>query len=199
MLYRFAVRILTPLAKWIYRLQVKGAENIPKEGKLILCCNHKSVADPILLSVAFERQIRYMAKSELFEDHGKFVKCMMNHLGAFPVKRGSADIKSLRTALKILDDGGVVGIFPQGRCVFDNSPFQPKAGAAMLAGQAKAPVLPACVYCNGKIKPFQRITVRFGQMLSLENLHLQNGTLSEIRTAKNIIADRINGLLEEKY
>ena len=83
MLYGFARRLLSPFLRGIYRLQVKGEEYIPKDGKVILCSNHKSVLDPCLLAISVrKRQIFYMAKSELFE--GRW-GALLRSLGAFPV------------------------------------------------------------------------------------------------------------------
>lgn len=201
MFYFFWLRVLTPLAKLIYPFRVEGRENIPvgTAGKLIVCSNHKSVIDPFLLATPFHRQIRYMAKSELFLDHGPVARWVLFKCGAFPVKRDKGDTESIKTALKILDDGGTVGIFPQGKCVFDNSPFKPKAGAAMLALKAHAPILPASIYCDGVIKPFRRITIRIGKVIPYEELAAGEDNHTNIRYAAELISKRINEMLEEKY
>ena len=104
--------------------------------------------------------------------------------------------ESVRTAVHILQDGGVVGIFPQGRCVFDNSSFQPKAGAVLVAAKAQAPILPACIFFKGRIRPFKRVVVRFGEVLSIQALDLADGSLRHVRGAAGRLAEKINGLLE---
>jgi 1-acyl-sn-glycerol-3-phosphate acyltransferase len=199
MLYFFCIKILTPIAKLVYSIRYKGVEHIPHEGKLIVCCNHRSVIDPVFVALPFHRQIRYMAKSELFEEHGKFVHWLLYQVGAFPVKRNSGDKESIRTAVQILEDGGVLGIFPQGKCVFDNSPFKPKAGVALIASKTRAPILPVSIYCKGRIKPFCRVTVRFGKVIPYEELQMQEDSLLSIREATEIIAKKMNGMLEEKH
>jgi (E)-4-hydroxy-3-methyl-but-2-enyl pyrophosphate reductase len=141
-LYSFLLRLLTPLGKALFRVSYSGAENIPGSGGFIVCSNHRSVFDPFLLAIPFRRQIRYMAKSELFSDHGRAARTFLYAMGAFPVRRNTADRRSVRTAEQILKSGGIVGIFPQGGCVFDNSPFRPKPGVALLAARTGAPVLP---------------------------------------------------------
>ncbi|HHV32100.1 lysophospholipid acyltransferase family protein [Caproiciproducens sp. LBM24188] len=198
MFYLFWLRLLTPLAKLIFPFQIKGAENIPRDGKLIVCSNHKSLIDPFLLAVPFHRPIRFMAKSELFLEHGALARWLLYQMGAFPVRRGKGDTGSIKTALKILEQGGVVGIFPQGKCVFDNAPFQPKAGAVMIALKAHAPILPASIYCDGIIKPFRPITVRFGEVISYETLAQVGGGHKNIRDASLLLSRRINTMLEEK-
>ena len=197
MLYGFARRLLSPFLRGIYRLQVKGEEYIPKDGKVILCSNHKSVLDPCLLAISVrKRQIFYMAKSELFE--GRW-GALLRRLGAFPVRRNAGDAGSVRTALSLLESGKLLGIFPQGKCVFDAAPFQPKAGVAMLAAKSHADILPACVYCEGRIRPFSRVTVRFGPRIPFADLHLENGNKTAIKQASCLIAGEINRLLEEKH
>ena len=198
MFYFLCIRFLSLFAKIIYHIDFIGLEHIPNEGQLIVCSNHKSVMDPLFLAIPFKRQIRYMAKSELFEDHGRLVGRLLFWLGAFPVKRDKGDAQSIRAAAKILNDGGVVGIFPQGKCVFDQSPFKPKAGVAMLASKTHAPVLPASIYCENTIKPFCHITVRFGKIIPYEDLAIQKDSLVSIRAAAEIIALRVNEMLEEK-
>ena len=93
-LYSMLHTMVSPITKGMYRMRVIGAEHIPAAGKMILCSNHRSVMDPILLGVSVKkRPIRYMAKEELFVKHGKAVNRFLRTLGAFPVKRGSGDTK----------------------------------------------------------------------------------------------------------
>lgn len=164
-LYHFCVGFFRILRHFAFHAHYVGTENIPRGGKLIVCCNHRSVYDPLLLSVPIERQIRFMAKSELFTDHGRFADFFLRRLGAFPVRRGVGDIASLRRAEGILRGGGILGIFPQGHCVPEGKPFALKEGAAMLAVRAQAPVLPAAICCKGPLKLFSRVTVRFGSVI----------------------------------
>ncbi len=193
MFYFTSIHILSFFAKLFYRIKYVGLEHIPAEGKLIVCSNHKSIIDPLFLAVPFKRQIRYMAKSELFEDHGWLVSKLLVWLGAFPVKRDKGDARSIRTAVDILNRQEVVGIFPQGKCVFDQTPFRPKAGAVMLAAKTNAPILPASIYCDGVIRLFSRVTIRFGQVIPASEF-----SLKDLRSSAEILAGQINQMLEEK-
>lgn len=197
-LYFFLVRLFTPLGRLVFRVRYYGLNNIPKDGKLIVCSNHKSVYDPFLLAIPFRRQIRYMAKTELFTDHGHAACALLCHMGAFPVKRNTGDLKSLRTAEKILNDGGVVGIFPQGGCVFDNAPFQPKAGVALLAARTQAPVLPVAICCDGLLKPFSKISIYFGKTIPFSELPVRGTSASALRKSADVIAEQINSMLENR-
>lgn len=198
--YFVLLRLLGPLARLAFGVRYRGTENIPEGGPLIVCCNHRSVIDPLLLAVPFRRQLRFMAKSELFEDHGRLAAWFLRTAGAFPVQRDKGDAASLRTALDILSSGGVIGIFPQGRVIFDTSPFQPKAGFALLAEKSGAPVLPVCIYCEGELLRFRsRVTVRFGTPISAEELFGGESTRNGLRRASARLAREINALLEEKH
>ena len=82
--YPFWRKLLAPVGKWLFRLQIEGTENIPKQGSFILCSNHRSVLDPFFMAVAVPRTIRFMAKSELFADHGRFARWLLYPLAHFP-------------------------------------------------------------------------------------------------------------------
>lgn len=199
-LYFFLLRFLTPFSRLAFRIRYQGTEHIPREGGLILCCNHRSVIDPFLLAVPFRRQVRYMAKSELFSDHGPLAAWFLRKMGAFPVRRDKGDADSMRAALEIVEVGGVLGIFPQGRVVFDNAPFQPKSGFALLAQRTGAPVLPACIYCEGELLRFRkRITVRFGSPIPAAELCGEGSMRECVRRASARLSGEINRLLEEKH
>lgn len=197
-LYSFLLRLLTPLGKALFRVSYSGAENIPGSGGFIVCSNHRSVFDPFLLAIPFRRQIRYMAKSELFSDHGRAARAFLYAMGAFPVRRNTADRRSVRTAEQILKSGGIVGIFPQGGCVFDNSPFRPKPGVALLAARTGAPVLPAAICCSGRVRPFRPVAIRLGSVIAGSRLPFRGTSVSGMREASERIAERINAMLEEK-
>ena len=199
-LYFFLLRLLSPLARFVFRVTWRGTEHIPQSGPLIVCCNHRCVIDPLFLAAPFRRQVRYMAKSELFEDHGRLAAWLLNHLGAFPVERDKGDASSVRKALEILAQGGVLGIFPQGRVIFDTSPFLPKPGFALLAEKSGAPVLPVSIYCSGEpLRWRSRVTVRFGTPIPAQELLGGETGRAALRCASARLSAEINGLLEEGH
>lgn len=199
-MYFFLVRVLSVVARLIFPIRVYGAQNIPRTGKVVLCSNHKSVIDPFLLSMKCPRHIYYMAKSELFTDHGKLSRWFLYKMGAFPVHRGTGDTESVHNALQLLEQGDLVGIFPQGGCVKDNdTSFKPKAGAVLIASKAQADILPACIYSEGRIRPFHRITVRYGEVIPYQSLQITGASSKDCRVGAKIVADQICGLLEEKH
>ena len=196
--YEFARAVVKAYYKIFYRVKIEGLENIPKEDGYIVCANHKSLNDPPLLAVALPIKFRFMAKEELFVKHGKAVNRFLRTLGAFPVKRGSGDTKAIEQAIEILEQGGLLGIFPQGGIVAHGIPFQPKSGIAMIAYHAKAPVLPVGIDTNGDIKAWKPVTIRFGKPIAYEEFGFTDGSRKEMKYAAHIIAERVNQLLEAK-
>ncbi len=95
-----------------YRFKTEGMENIPEQGGAIICSNHPGTTDMFFIACRVKRLIHYMAKEELFSN--KIMKYLMNIAGAFPVRRGSGDIESIKTAIGILKAGKLLGILPEG-------------------------------------------------------------------------------------
>ncbi len=190
-------RILAiPLFKLLFHYRVKGKENLPKDGAFIVCPNHLSNADPMLVSVTQKRQIYYMAKAELFKN--PFASAVIRELGAFPVDRGAGDGKAINTAEEVVKDGRLLGIFIEGTRSKTGEFLRPKSGAAVVAFQTKTPVIPVCVTPkNKKIKLFQRVTISWGKPLSPEELGLISGSPAELRNASRRIMDEIKKLREE--
>jgi 1-acyl-sn-glycerol-3-phosphate acyltransferase len=146
----------------IWRLRVHGAERVPRDGPLIVACNHVSYFDPPALGVALPRPIYYMAKVELFRIPimGKLIEW----LNAFPVDRSRGDVAAIKRAVDVLRTGAAVGIFPEGTRNRTGE-VQPQVGVALLAALSKAPVLPAYVAGTAHAGRLTRIEVFFGEPL----------------------------------
>ena len=128
-----------PLARKLYRVQLRGAEYIPSTGGVILAANHESLFDPWLLALATPRPVRYMAKSELWRY--PLVGRALGAFGAFPVERGAGDAAAISNAAELLRRGEVLGIFPQGTSKqLQRRPYF--RGAARLALATGAPIIP---------------------------------------------------------
>jgi 1-acyl-sn-glycerol-3-phosphate acyltransferase len=128
-----------PLARWLYRVELRGTEHIPATGGVILVANHESLFDPWLLALATPRPVRYMAKSELWRH--KVVGRALESFGAFPVERGAGDATAISNAADLLRRGEVLGIFPQGTSKqLERRPYH--RGAARLALATGAPIVP---------------------------------------------------------
>ena len=175
-------------------MKVHNKENLPKEGRVVICCNHTSMKDPILISLAHNRMVRYMAKAELFQN--KFVSFIISNLGAFPVQRGHGDTGALDVAKSILEKEGVLGIFIEGTRSKDRKLGQPKPGAVMLAYESHAPILPMCITAKNASRPrlFHRVIVSCGDLILPEDLGIETGAHVEFRRASRLVMSKIQEL-----
>jgi 1-acyl-sn-glycerol-3-phosphate acyltransferase len=171
-LYHAVMLFCRAAAPVLYRFRVVGRENLPESASgVILACNHLNAADPAFLMAATRLRWRFMAKAELFEK--KPAALLYTHTNAFPVNRGTVDVRALKFALAALREGSYgLGIFPEGTRSPDGLPHEPKAGVAMFARRARADILPCAVCCEGKLKFRGRLTVRIGKVIPFEELGL---------------------------
>lgn len=149
-------KILRPIAKWLfiilYRPKIIGKKNIPKKEGIILCCNHQSNLDCVMLMSTTKRCIHFLAKEELFK--GKF-GFLFKRLGLIPVKRKTKDGNAIPRGLSYLEKDKVIGIFPEG--TFNKSddvilPF--KIGAVKMSHGGNKQIVPCVI--KGEYKIFRR-------------------------------------------
>lgn len=183
--YRVVRNIAWFLCKIIFPTKVIGAEHIPAEGPVLICSNHVSLVDPVLIATSFKRRITFMAKKELFGT--KFTDWFFRNLGMVPVDRGASDIAALRVCLDVLNEGGLLGIFPQGHRFKQDESREIQNGAALMALRSKAVVIPAHV--SAPMKAFRRTTVRFGAPIDFSDMARINS--QAIQAASNRITDGI--------
>lgn len=185
------------LSYLVYRkMSVKGKENVPKDGALIIASNHIAFSDPAIIVAHCPRTIHFMAKSELFENY--FKAAFVRNMNAFPVIRNHSDRKALRYAKDIINKGWVLGIFPEGQRVRKSSPTEAKSGVAYLARVTGADVLPVCLYRapddDGK---WHKITLIYGKVIKNGDLGFEGKNRSEeLERASEIIMERIKDLWE---
>jgi 1-acyl-sn-glycerol-3-phosphate acyltransferase len=172
LLYRFLHFLARIIMVVFFRWEVKGLNNVPKSGPLIIVSNHVSYADPVVVGAALNRPVHFMAKEELF--HKPFLGWLIRKINAFPVKRGVADRGAIRQGIDLLNQGKVLGIFPEGgrREKVEDA----KQGAAFLAYKTGAPILPIALTGTDKVLPkgavlprLARIRVNIGRPLALPN------------------------------
>jgi 1-acyl-sn-glycerol-3-phosphate acyltransferase len=168
--YNLAQLVLSWTLAPLYRLKVEGAENVPEKGPVVLASNHISNIDPLFVGTACPRQVRFMAKAELwkFAPLGWLVKAV----GAFPVRRGEADREAVRVGLKVVSRGAVLGIFPEGHRQRSGMLGQPQPGVGMFSLKEGVSTVPVVVTGTNRIirngRPaFPRVTVTFGPPVDL--------------------------------
>lgn len=193
MLYRIAKGILRPIFRFLYNVRVEGSEHLPKEGPLIICANHTSAIDPIILAISMPySKIYSMAKAELFKN--KLFGYLLDKIGVFPVKRGEADLRSIKTSLRLLKNGQIMGIFPEGT---RNRTGEIKAepGVAMIAIKARSQVLPVAISSNYKF--FKRTLVKIGKPVELEKYYDQKLQNEDYHDISLDIMKQINQMVKE--
>ena len=184
--------------KTMFRVTFVGEENVPKEGGFILASNHIHFLYPVGMAGGRVRVMYFMATEDLF--HNPASAFFLTRFNAFPVKRGSSDKSSVEYAIRVVQEGKVLGIFPEGTRSPDGRPATPKAGVALIAKQAHADVLPVSIYSEHPSKYFTKLTVRFGKMIPYDELGItEGGSTRELREASRLIMDRIVALWEEGH
>jgi 1-acyl-sn-glycerol-3-phosphate acyltransferase len=150
--YQLVGLVVKPLMRFWFRMRVEGAGNVPAEGPVILAANHRSNVDPVLVASALKRPVSFMAKSELFVGPLGWI---LHLIDQFPVHRGSIDRAALRHSSAVVADGGVLGLFPEGRRS-DGGFTTIQEGLAYIVLREPCPVVPVAIFGT------ERLRRRFG-------------------------------------
>lgn len=171
--YHFFHIVMRPLFKALFKLRIYGVENVPSKGGVMLMINHASYLDPIFIGGAVKRNLHYMARSTLFRPG--IIDKFLRSLNAFPVHLGSSDRAAIKNAMKLLDDGKLLLIFPEGTRSQDGSLGKAQDGIGFIAYRTNACVIP--VFLDGtqnalprkaKMIKSTKITVSFGEPLDMD-------------------------------
>ena len=155
-IFKFIFKIITII---IYRPKIIGAENVPKEGNAIICANHVHFWDSVVIIVMLKRKVNVLAKEELFKP--KFNKWFAGVIGAYPVKRGTADLGAVKTSLKLMENKELLLVFPEGTRNGVAKGKKAKKGSVMIAATSESPIIPIGV--QGTFKPFTKVTLNIGK------------------------------------
>jgi 1-acyl-sn-glycerol-3-phosphate acyltransferase len=187
--YRAIGTVSVPLLRGLFRLRVTGREHVPADGGFVLAANHNSNFDPWPLGVPLfpQRFLRFMGKSELFWfPLGKFIGAA----GAFPVRRGQADLEAIQTAVELCRDGQAVVMFPEGtrRKKGARKKYEAKAhtGAARIALEADVPLVPAAIRGTDRLGRLAPLAVAYGAPLPLNDLRGR-----DVREASVVATERL--------
>ena len=150
-----AGRLLSRIGSMLlFRLHVSGQARIPRQGGVLMVTNHQSFLDPWLIGIAPARQIHYMARDTLFK--GGLLHYLMELWNVFPVKRGSADLTAIRTAVELLDKGFIVNVFPEGTRSEDGSIGTLAPGISLILNRCKSDVAIVPVVIDGAYETWPR-------------------------------------------
>lgn len=174
MLYRAVRGMLRPIVLGALRPTVEGGEHVPARGPAILCANHLSMLDPVLVPLLLDRPVVFLAKSEYFRGPSRW---LFHHLGVVPVERqgGSAAQASLDRGTEVLRSGGLLSLFPEGTRSPDGRLYRGKTGPIRLALRSGAPIVPVGLIGTREVmpphtcrpRPGTPVTVRFGAPMSV--------------------------------
>ena len=177
MLYWVIKLILTPILRLLFRPQVTGLEHLPVDGPAILASNHLSFSDSIFLPLVVPRRITFLAKSDYFTSgglKGRLKAAFFKGAGQLPVDRtgGRASQAALETGKRVLREGRLLGIYPEGTRSPDGRLYRGKTGVARMALEAGVPVVPVAMINTFEIQPpgqflpkIQQVGVKIGKPL----------------------------------
>ena len=196
--HRFICGAFGGIVRFLFRIRAVGRENEPGEGGYLVCSNHISAADPVIITACMDRQICFMGKKELFKI--PLLSSLIRALGAFPVDRKTGDVGAVKHAIKLLKEGKCVGMFPQGTRHAGEDPrgTSLRNGAAMIAYHANASVVPVYIHTKSKkLKVFQKTTVVIGKPIPFAEFAYSVENKGEYARIVGEIFDRICTLGEE--
>jgi 1-acyl-sn-glycerol-3-phosphate acyltransferase len=197
-----------PVVRVLFRPRAEGMEHVPARGAAILASNHLSAADWIFMPLSIRRRVTFLAKSEYFTGTGVkgfLQRAFFSGAGQVPIDRTSASAaeNAIQTGLRILRDGQVLGIYPEGTRSPDGRLYRGKIGVARMALQTGVPVIPVAM-CYSHLKlPFgrkiMRVRVRFGEPLDFSRYEGLAGDRFVERSITDEIMYEIMTLSEQEY
>ena len=189
--------IIFPIYKLIFRGNLIGRENIPQKGSFILVSNHGSLLDPPLLGHAVDRNISFMAKSELFRI--PLLGFIIKSCGAYPVKRGIVDKKTIKIACEKLSSNQSIGIFIDGTRQKNGRVNKPKQGAALLSFKNQKLLLPVAIINSHRLVKFKffipfftRIVIKVGKPINPP----KGASKNDLGKVTNYLQETINNMLD---
>ena len=181
--------LIQPLAsfllKIVYQPKIINQKVIPKEGRVIIAGNHKMLLDPVLVSCGTRRIIHFLAKDVFFTGFRGF---FMKRAGTLPVHSGKIHKGSFKSAIDILNQDKVVGIFPEGTRNYTEKQLLPfRRGAVTFAQETNSKMIPFAIY--GRYLPFHGLRIEFGEPIDVTNM--------EIKEANQLLEEEVRKLLNK--
>jgi 1-acyl-sn-glycerol-3-phosphate acyltransferase len=199
--------VLLTLSRLILGLRIRGLDNVPKAGGVLIVANHLHNADPVLIAIACNRPIHYMGKRELFQV--PLLRGLIRFGGTFPIDRGTPDRWAIRRSEETLKQGIILGMFPEGTRSKSGAIKAPLPGAGLIGLRANAPILPVAVLgterlpFGGKRPKAERkiglrgATVTFGEPFTLPRE--VDGVRLSAAAASDLMMAKVAAMLPEEY
>ena len=166
MLYSVLRFIINIILRIFYRIEVVGNNTVESDKAYIVASNHRNNLDPLLVIITFnKRKIHYIAKKELFEN--KILKFILDRTYVISLDRNKNDLGALKESLKVLKDGEILGIFPQGTRVSSIEDDTSKAGIGMFAMRTNTPVIPVSIVAENNYKLFSKIKIIYHDLYTV--------------------------------
>lgn len=190
--YKFVRGLFSIIIKIFFRVEVKGIENIPDEGKYILASNHKSNWDPLIMAtIVKNRKIIGVAKKELFKNY--FLNKILTKLEVIPIDRSKPGLSTIKAIIKSIRKGNLLGIYPEGTRIKEEHKFGvAKPGFIMFSMKTKADIIPICVISKYKI--FSKIKVVVGKPIIMEKYYSNKIPTSQYQEIADGVMDEIKQL-----
>lgn len=192
--YQVIAALSWPVLYGLFRLRARGRENLPASGGYVLACNHISNLDPwpVGLPLWPRRWLRFMAKAELYWWPATYV---LDGAGAFPVRRGLADVEAIETAVQLAQEGHVVVMFPEGtrraKGLVKKHQARPRSGAARIALEAGVPLIPAAVSGTDRLLALGPLRVAYGPPVDIDDLREMSDLRRDAQEATERLMARI--------
>ncbi len=209
--YWIVKAILTPILRVLFRPWVEGGEHLPTEGAAILASNHLSFSDSIFLPLVVPRRITFLAKADYFTGKGlkgKLTKGFFSGVGQVPIDRsgGAASEAALRTGIRILADGNLLCLYPEGTRSPDGRLYRGKTGVARMALEAGVPVIPVAMINTDVVQPtgkkiphIGRVGIRVGRPLDFSRYKGMEGDRFVLRSITDEIMYELMLLSGQEY
>lgn len=191
----FLSTIAKVFEKLFFNIKIQGLNTLPLGQKAILCPNHTSNIDSIVLMIRCNRNIHFLAKKELFKT--KFTAWFFTKLNIICVDRQGSDAAAIKKALRVLRDEKLLGIYPEGTTKKGGKQLiEPKAGALMIALAAKAPIIPVAIY--GKYKFRGKVIIKAGEPIYFNEYYGQKYKTEElVQITQDRVMSKIKSMLDE--
>ncbi|CAB4673709.1 unannotated protein [freshwater metagenome] len=211
MAYALLKAILLPLLSLIFRPKVEGLSHVPTQGAAIIASNHLSFSDSIFMPLVIPRRVTFLAKSEYFTGKGikgRLIAAFFRALGQVPVDRsgGRASEAALETGLRILREGNLLGIYPEGTRSPDGRLYRGRTGIARMALESGVPVIPVAMIDTDKIQPpgkalpkIMQVGIRFGEPLDFSRYEGMSGDRFILRSVTDEIMYALMDLGGQEY